>query len=369
VHIPDGYLSPETCGVFGATMVPVWATAGRRVRKVVKTRFVPLVALGSAYCFLVMMFNVPIPDGTTAHAVGAVLVACLLGPWAAVIAVSTALLIQALFFGDGGLLAFGANTFNMAFVMPMVGYGVYLAAGRRVSLSAPRRALAAGLGGYVGLNVAALCAAIEFGLQPTLFHNAAGAPLYAPFHLAQTIPAMMVAHLAVAGVVEFALTAGVVAYLQRANPALLRINRGALPPAARPGAEPAPPRAIRLRWAFVGLGVMVALTPLGLLAPGGAFGEDAPANLDLQKYHLGAVPHGLQRYAAFWHNALFGGYDFKHDAHPTLGYLVSAVFGVLVIAGLAATAYWSMRRLVARRHARRPVELPDALPDTSVVAT
>ena len=98
----------------------------------------PLLALGSAYCFLVMMFNVPIPDGTTAHAVGAVLVACLLGPWAAVIAVSIALLIQALFFGDGGVLAFGANTFNMAFVMPMVGYGVYLAAGRRVSLTAPR---------------------------------------------------------------------------------------------------------------------------------------------------------------------------------------------------------------------------------------
>ena len=68
-----------------------------------------------------MMFNVPVPDGTTAHAVGAVLVAVLLGPWAAVIAVSVALAIQALFFGDGGVLAFGANCFNMAVVMPLVG--------------------------------------------------------------------------------------------------------------------------------------------------------------------------------------------------------------------------------------------------------
>ena len=92
------------------------------MRKVVKTRYVPLLALGAAYCFLVMMFNVPIPDGTTAHAVGAVLVAVLLGPWAAVIAVSVALAIQALFFGDGGVLAFGANCFNMAIVMPFVGY-------------------------------------------------------------------------------------------------------------------------------------------------------------------------------------------------------------------------------------------------------
>ena len=58
------------------------------------------------------------------------LIAIVLGPWAAVIAVSVALLIQALFFGDGGVLAFGANAFNMAFVLPFVGYGVYRLAGR-----------------------------------------------------------------------------------------------------------------------------------------------------------------------------------------------------------------------------------------------
>ena len=69
-------------------MVPVWVTAGRRVRKVVKSRYVPVVVLGAAFSFLVMMFNIPIPDGTTAHAVGGVLIAILLGPWAAVIAVS-----------------------------------------------------------------------------------------------------------------------------------------------------------------------------------------------------------------------------------------------------------------------------------------
>ena len=119
MHIPDGYLSPQTCAAFGVAMVPAWTIAGRKVRKVVKSRFVPLLAIGAAYCFLVMMFNVPIPDGTTAHAVGGVLVAVLLGPWAAVIAVSIALMIQALFFGDGGVLAYGANCFNMAVVMPM----------------------------------------------------------------------------------------------------------------------------------------------------------------------------------------------------------------------------------------------------------
>src|SRR5690349_18610153 len=134
MHIPDGYLSPATCATFYAASVPVWVTAGRRVRKVVRSRYVPLIAIGAAYSFLVMMFNIPVPDGTTAHAVGAVLVAVLLGPWAAVIAVSIALAIQALFFGDGGVLAYGANVFNMAFVMPMVGYAVYRLLGRNVSL-------------------------------------------------------------------------------------------------------------------------------------------------------------------------------------------------------------------------------------------
>jgi cobalt/nickel transport system permease protein len=88
MHIPDGYLSPATCAVAGAAMVPVIGIACSRAKKVVKDRHAPLLALGAAYSFLVMMFNVPIPGGTTAHAVGAVLIAVLLGPWAAVVCVS-----------------------------------------------------------------------------------------------------------------------------------------------------------------------------------------------------------------------------------------------------------------------------------------
>ena len=344
MHIPDGYLSPATCATFYGASLPVWVVAGRRVRKVVKNRYVPLVAIGAAYSFLVMMFNVPIPDGTTAHAVGAVLIAVLLGPWAAVVAVSIALLIQALFFGDGGVLSYGANVFNMAIVMPMVGYAVYRLVARNVSLTSPRRPLAAGIGGYVGLNFAALAAAIEFGVQPTLFHSADGTPLYAPFHLAHTIPTMALAHLTVAGIVEFILTAGVVAYLQRANLPILRINHPALP---ETDAEMGPPRTLGWRWGLIGLGTMVVLTPLGLISPGGAFGEDTPQDLDLKKYHLDAVPSGLRHYAGFWHNALFSGYGFNHDSHPVIGYLISAVVGIAVIAAVVFAVFAVVR--VARR--------------------
>jgi cobalt/nickel transport system permease protein len=351
VHIPDGYLSPATCATLYGASVPVWMVAGRRVRKVVKHQYVPLVALGAAYSFLVMMFNVPVPDGTSAHAVGGVLIAVLLGPWAAVVAVSVALLIQALFFGDGGVLAYGANVCNIAIVMPMAGYGVYRLLSRRVSLTSPRRALAAGIGGYVGLNVAALCTAIEFGLQPALFHAPDGTPLYAPFHLSQTIPAMALAHLTVAGVVEAVLTAGVVGYLQRANLPVLRVNHAAVPVT---DADVVRPRRRGWRWAVIGIGTMLVLTPLGLLAPGGAFGEDAPDDLDLRRYHLDAVPSGLRHYAGFWHNALFDGYSFGHDAHPVLGYVVSALVGIAVVASGIVGVFVVTRALRRSRAGRRP---------------
>jgi cobalt/nickel transport system permease protein len=346
MHIPDGYLSPLTCAAMGAVMVPVLATAVRKSKRVAKSRFAPMMAIGAAYSFLVMMFNVPIPDGTTAHAVGGVLIAILLGRWAATISVSVALLIQALFFGDGGVLAYGANAFNMAFVLPFAGYGVYYLLTRHVSLTAPRRALAAGVAAYVGLNAAALCTAIEFGLQPTLFHSSDGTPLYAPFHLSQTIPAMALAHLTIAGLVEFTLTAAIVTYLQRANVPLLRFNHPgvALDDAAL---ERRPPRSA-WGWAGIGLAVMVVLTPLGLLAPGGAFGEQAPVDLNLNSYHLQAVPSGLNDYNGFWTHTVLGGYGFGAGQHEYLGYILSALVGILA-AGAGVFALVSVLRALARR--------------------
>ena len=177
MHIPDNYLSPATCAVMGAAMVPVWTMAVRKVTREVEKARIPLLGIGAAFSFLIMMFNVPVPGGTTAHAVGGTLLAVVLGPWSATICVSIALLVQALLFGDGGILSFGANCFNMAFVIPFLGYFIYRFVSQRVKGQAGEYG---GLvaGSYIGINMAALAAAIEFGLQPVLAHNAAGQPLY-----------------------------------------------------------------------------------------------------------------------------------------------------------------------------------------------
>ena len=360
MHIPDGYLSPATCAVGYAVVAPMVAASSRQVRKRVKNRQVPTLAMLSAMCFLIMMFNVPIPDGTTAHAIGGALVAILLGPWAGLIAVSVALAFQALLFGDGGVLVYGVNVFNMAVVLPFVGYGVYRLIAGRAALTSGRRVVAAAVAGYVGLNAAALACGIELGIQPDLFHNSHGAPLYSPYHLSQAIPAMLLAHLTVAGVVEAALTGGVIGYLQRANLPLLRINHPGVPLDESAAGTRRPSRLRPIQLAIGAVAVMALLTPLGLLAPGGAFGENSPDSLDLKRTHLSAVPTGLQKYNGFWHHAMFSGYDFSNDAHPALGYLLSAVVGIAVIAIVVfGVAYLAVRTSRARVR-RRPAEAPYA---------
>ncbi len=363
MHIPDGYLSPTTCAVGYVVAVPMVAVAARRVENVVKTRQVPTLAMLSAASFLVMMFNIPIPDGTTAHAVGGALIAVLLGPWAALIAVAVALAFQALLFGDGGVLAFGVNVFNMGVVLPFIAYAIYRLLASGSALTSWRRVAAAAAGGYVGLNAAAICVGIELGIQPDLFHDAKGTPLYSPYHLSQALPAMLFAHLLIAGIAEAALAGGVVAYLQRANVPLLQVNNPGAPVDAADNAAPKP----KLRPVVVALSVMAALvllTPLGLLAPGGAFGEDSPEDLDLSDLGLTTVPTGLAKYAGFWNHTLLGDYGFSDGSHPYIGYLVSAAVGILVVGAAAYLVATSLRMLGSRRSTEARTEPTRSPADT-----
>jgi cobalt/nickel transport system permease protein len=226
VHIPDGYLSPQTAGALWVVSAPLWALSLRNIRRRMSQRLVPLIALLAAFSFLIMMFNIPLPGGTTGHAAGGVLIAILVGPWAALMAVTLALAVQALLFGDGGVLALGANAFNIGFVMPIAGYLVFRLF-RGAALPGDRRfAIAAAAGGYAGINVAALFVAVELGVQPFLHRLPDGTPLYCPFALDVTIPAMMIPHLVVAGAAEAILTGGVVAFLGKYHPELFGTGAG-----------------------------------------------------------------------------------------------------------------------------------------------
>ncbi len=226
MHIPDGYLSPQTYVPFYAFIIPYLAVAARKVRKTIRSRQVPLLALGAAFSFVIMMFNIPIPCGTTGHAVGGVIVAILLGPWAASIAVSIAIIVQALLFGDGGITAIGANCFNMAVVIPFVGYYAYKLIAGNSAVAAARRWVAGAVAGYLAINAAAICAGIEFGIQPMIAKAPDGHPLYAPYPLIVAVPAMAIEHLLLFGFVEALVTALVIKYLQKSDSELLAIYGG-----------------------------------------------------------------------------------------------------------------------------------------------
>ncbi|MEW5721255.1 MAG: cobalt transporter CbiM, partial [Chloroflexota bacterium] len=305
MHIPDGYLSPATAAVMYAAALPFWYRASQKIKSLLTGRRVPLIALFAAVSFVIMMFNVPLIGGTTGHAVGSALAAIVLGPWAAVLAVSVALIIQALFFGDGGILAIGANAFNMAIAMPFVAIFLYRWISGRAAITSSRRAVAAAIAGYVSINVAALLTAIELGIQPMLFRDAAGRAIYFPYDLSVAIPAMLIGHMTIAGAVEALTTGLVVAWMQRTNPELLETFSGAQS-SARAALVP--------RWAWLGLLALLALTPIGLLAPGTAWGEWGRD--ELEQLGLGYIPAGFDQWSSLW-SAPLPDYDLPALNNPT----------------------------------------------------
>ncbi len=220
MHIPDGYLSPQTyIPLYGASVL-FWALALRRIKRDFPERHIPYLAMAGAFSFLIQMFNIPIPGGTTGHAVGGAIIALLLGPWAAVIAISTVLIIQAVVFGDGGITALGANCFNAGVVIPFASYGIFkiITSGWRGNIRemTPKRIYTgAFLAGYLGLTAGAILTAFVLGIQPLIAHDPEGRPLYAPYPLKIAIPVMAIQHMLLFGIVEGILTVAILRYFMK----------------------------------------------------------------------------------------------------------------------------------------------------------
>ena len=307
MHIPDNYLSPASCAVLAVAAAPVVGLSITKVKVQLKENkeLAPMLGIAASLSFLLMMFNVPIPGGTTAHAVGGVLLSILIGPYAASLALTVALLLQALLFGDGGILALGANIFNMAIAMPFVGYAVY-------NFFRKHNHETAGVlvGSYVGINVAAFLTAIELGIQP-IIATQAGEPLYNPYGLAVTIPAMMVTHLTIAGAVEVFFTYVIYRFVKQVAPQELYTSTSVNTTSF----------VKKIRYVLIAL---VVLSPLGLLAEGTAFGEWSADELAEM---MNNVPAGIENGFSF--EALFSDYTIP-GTNIAVGYILSAITALLI---------------------------------------
>ncbi len=204
MHIPDGFLQPQVWAPLAAASAGAVAYAARRVERDMSPERVPLVGAAAAFVFAAQMVNFRIAAGTSGHLLGGILAAALLGPHAAVLAMTAVLVVQALVFQDGGITALGANIFNMAIIPCYVCWPIAAALGR-----GSRRAFLAGVAvaAWLAVFLGAVACAVEIGLS-------GAAPLGA------ALAAMGGVH-AILGLAEAALTVAALSLILRWRPDLV----------------------------------------------------------------------------------------------------------------------------------------------------
>ncbi len=207
MHIPDGFIPLAQCAIYYVILIIALYFSGKWARANLDEKRIPLLAVLAAGIFAIMSMNMPIPFGTSGHMVGGALVAIVfMAPEAAILVFTAVLLIQALFFGDGGITALGANVLNMAIVGGFV--GLYTFKGLKDIIGKyPSIFVAA----WLATLVAAVVAAIEMAIAGT-------------FPLNIGIASMALYH-AFIGVIEGVLTVIVIYALEKFRPDLLAWNR------------------------------------------------------------------------------------------------------------------------------------------------
>ncbi|MBQ6139631.1 MAG: cobalt transporter CbiM [Methanobrevibacter sp.] len=207
MHIPDGFIPLAQCAIYYIIMIVALYFSAKWARANLDEKRIPLLAVLAAGIFAIMSMNMPIPFGTSGHMVGGALVAIVfMAPEAAVLVFTAVLLIQALFFGDGGITALGANVFNMAIVGGCV--GLFTFKGLQGLIGKYPSAFVAA---WLATLVAAVVAAIEMAIAGT-------------FPLTVGIASMALYH-AFIGIIEGVLTVIVLYALEKFRPDLLAWNR------------------------------------------------------------------------------------------------------------------------------------------------
>jgi cobalt/nickel transport system permease protein len=215
MHIPDGFISPQTYLPLYAAAGVAWVYGARSLRQQLDADALPTLAVMTALSFVLMMLALPLPGGATAHAAGIGLLAVSFGGWMGFMAISLVLMMQALLFGVGGVTALPINALALGLI------GSFAAAGCWRLLRRYNESVALFLAGWFSIVLPAILIALVLGIQPNIAHDANGAPLFFPFDLSITLPAVVLPHLLV-GVAEGVLTVLGYRYFTRLRAKLAR---------------------------------------------------------------------------------------------------------------------------------------------------
>ena len=293
----DALVSPAVGGAMWVVTAATTAVASRRVQRGIDDRRVPLMGVLGAFVFAAQMINFQVPlTGSSGHLGGALLLAVLVGPHAAFLVVISVLAIQALLFGDGGLLALGANAFNIGFFPAFVAYPLVYRPLASAGASAGRRLTAAVVAAEVGLGLGALGVVAETSLS-----GISDLP-FRPF-----LAAMVPIHLAI-GLVEGLATAAVLGFVLKVRPDI-----------ADPSSNPAPTVTSRLGAAFLAAALLVG----GVVS-----------------WFASKRPDGLE-----WSIAKVAGHASAPEAEKTrVATSLAGIGGGLVTLGVVSAVGWALRR-------------------------
>jgi cobalt/nickel transport system permease protein len=296
MHIPDGFLSVAVSIVLWIFSVVGIVIALRQVNRELGEREVPLMGVLAAAIFAGQMLNFSVTGGTSGHLLGAALATIILGPWAAVLVMTSVVGIQALIFQDGGVLALGANLFNMAIVGVAVAYFVYRTALRLAGQSRTGVFVGGFAAAWSSIFIASLAAALQLALSGT-----------SPANIA--VPAMAGIH-ALIGVGEGLITVGALAFIYAARRDLLKLGE------AQPGGS-------RAVW----VGGMVIAVLLAVLSPLASSNPDGLEWVAEQQGFLESAQNPLYN--------IIPDYVMPGISNEAVATILAGIVGVLIVAGVA----------------------------------
>jgi cobalt/nickel transport system permease protein len=296
MHIPDGFLSVIVSIVFWIISVVMVGVALRKSSRLLGEREVPLMGVLAAAIFAGQMLNFSVSGGTSGHLLGAAIATILLGPWPAVLVMTSVVSIQALLFQDGGILALGANIFNMAIVGVFVSYAVYTLLQRLFKSQSWGIFVAGFIAAWTSIFIASLACALELALSGT-----------SPANIA--VPAMGAIH-AVIGIGEGLITAGALAFIFAARKDLLKIGE----------AKPTSDKSLVIGGGVIAL-VLAVLSPLASSHPDGL--------------EWVAEQHGFLETAKDAFYNIIPDYTMPGISNSALATIIAGILGVIIVFGVA----------------------------------